>query len=114
LRQEVFDELRLEQRLHLLHRVAADGERRLHHEAGVAQHLLFGVALQQLVGDPRGHADPCGEDEDEDNVELEPQTHDFSLFSAEPPSPAAWATVPVTTHTTLWIQASQEFRASPI
>jgi hypothetical protein len=75
LRQELLRELVLDEGLHLLHRVAAHGERRLHHEAGIAEHLVLRVSLQQLVRHVRGYRHARGEHQREHDVELQSQSH---------------------------------------
>ena len=64
---------------HLADGVAAHRERRFHHHAGVAQHLLARVAVQKLVRDVAGDAEAEHEHDQQHQVEFESQAH--MLFS---------------------------------
>jgi len=75
LRQKGVGEVRIEQRLDLLDRISAHRERRFHHQPGVAQGFLFGVFVEKAMRDDRRDAHPADEDDQQDKIEFQSQTH---------------------------------------
>ena len=57
------------------HGVTAHGHRSLHHQPGFAQHLLPGVAVEQIVGNIAGHTKAGEKDRQQDQIEFESQAH---------------------------------------
>jgi hypothetical protein len=71
LRQEHVLELPVQMRLDLLDGVGAHGQRRVHHQARVAQHLFARVVLQQLARDQAGCRKAGQEHDHQHQIELE-------------------------------------------
>src|SRR5262249_55729467 len=82
LRPEFVLHLRREERPHLGAGIGSRGERRLHHEASVLQHLIARVALEQVARDDCGDGEPDGEDQQEHQVELDDQLHEIPSASS--------------------------------
>ena len=61
-----------DQRAQLHVGVTAHGQRRLHHHASIAQHFLARVAVQKIVRDITGDAQPDGKHQQQHQIEFKP------------------------------------------
>src|SRR6185436_10337970 len=80
LREELVLHVRVEERLHLVDRVGAGRQRRLHHEPGVLQDLLARVLLQRLVREVAGYGESQHEYAEQYEVELPYELHAVLSF----------------------------------
>ena len=65
----------LEKRLDLLAGVGAHGERGLHHQPGILNHLVYRVSVQKTLCQIGGDGEPDAENENKDETELGNQLH---------------------------------------
>ena len=69
---------RVEVRAHLRDGIATDRQRSLHDQPCLGEHLFAGMPEQQIVGDVTRHTETGEEDHQQNQIELEAQTHENS------------------------------------
>jgi hypothetical protein len=70
-------------RAHLFDGIGSHRNGRLHHQAGIANHLFAGVFLQELAGNQAGRCKPGQEYDNQYKIELEPEPHTLTPSTAE-------------------------------
>jgi hypothetical protein len=72
----------------VIHGVGADGERGLHHQARLVQHLLARVLLQEIAQEVAADREAEQHHDEQAEIELQSQRHSFSSFLlVETPGP---------------------------